>query len=168
MSRIKREVTMLSQAAEYALRAVVVLGAAQGDPLTTGQIAARAQIPAGYLAKILQVLGRAGLVAAHRGPGGGFRLARSPGELTVLDVIQAVDPWQRIERCPLKLAAHEHRLCPLHRRLDEGIARFEAYFGSLTLDQLVAEPDASRSLCEVSAHDGTHQGIAGCAPCTRP
>jgi Rrf2 family protein len=159
---------MLSQTAEYALRAVVILGAAGGDPLTTGQIAARARIPAGYLAKILQVLGRVGLVAAHRGPGGGFRLARRPGELTVLDVIQAVDPLQRIERCPLKLATHEHRLCPLHQRLDEGIAQFEAYFGSLTLDQLVAEQDSSRSLCEASADEGTHQGIAGCSPCTLP
>jgi Rrf2 family protein len=158
---------MLSRTVEYALRAVVALGAARGDPLTTGQIAAQAQIPVGYLSKILQVLGRAGLVAAHRGPGGGFRLARPPGELTVLDVIQAVDPLQRIERCPLKLAAHEHRLCPLHRRLDAGIAQFEAFFGSLTLDQLVAEQDSSRSLCEASAHERTHQGIAGCSPCTR-
>src|SRR5690349_17460564 len=119
---------MISQTGEYALRAVVCLGNEGGRPLTTQVIAERAQVPVDYLAKVLQGLGRAGLVRSRRGLGGGFVLARPLDELTVLDVVNAVDPLKRIERCPLGLAAHGRQLCPLHRRLDEGIALVESLY----------------------------------------
>jgi Rrf2 family nitric oxide-sensitive transcriptional repressor len=143
---------MISRTAEYALRAVVVLGSSPGGPLATQQIAARTRVPAGYLSKVLQALGRAGLVEAQRGLRGGFVLARSLDELTLLDVINAVDPLERIERCPLGLAAHGRRLCPLHRRLDQGMAQLEALFGGTTIGQLLAEQDPSQPLCEMVAH----------------
>jgi Rrf2 family protein len=60
-------------------------------------------VPAGYLSKVLQSLGRAQLVNSQRGLHGGFTLARAPSELTVWEVIQAVDPLQRIRSCPLGL-----------------------------------------------------------------
>jgi Rrf2 family transcriptional regulator, nitric oxide-sensitive transcriptional repressor len=147
---------MISQTAEYALRAVVVLGSSPGSPLTTQQIAARTRVPAGYLSKVLQALGRAGLVEAQRGLRGGFVLARSLDELTLLDVINAVDPLERIERCPLGIAAHGPRLCALHRRLDQGMAQLEALFGGTTIGQLLAEENLeqnpSQPLCEMVAH----------------
>ncbi len=138
---------MISQTAEYALRAVVLLGSSPGQPLTTQQVASQTQVPAGYLSKVLQALGRAGLVEAQRGLHGGFTLTQSLDELTVLDVINAVDPFKRIEHCPLKLAAHQGRLCSLHKRLDEGIAQVEALFGGTTIAELLAEPNPSRPLC---------------------
>ena len=58
---------MISRTAEYALRAVVVLGSSPGGPLTTHQIAEQTRVPSGYLSKVLQALGRAGLVEAERG-----------------------------------------------------------------------------------------------------
>lgn len=140
---------MFSQTAEYALRAVVALGTHGEGPLTTQQIAERTRVPAGYLAKVLQALGRAGLVEAQRGLRGGFVLTGSLGELTILDVLNAVDPLKRIEHCPLGLAAHGRRLCALHRRLDEGIAMVEALFGETTIADLIADPNPSRPLCEV-------------------
>src|SRR5438067_9463549 len=124
---------MISQTAEYALRAVVCLGTEGARPLTTQAIADRARVPAGYLAKVLQSLGRAGIVGSQRGLRGGFVLARTLDELTVLDVINAVDPLKRIKRCPLGLAAHGQRLCPLHQRLDEGIALVESLFEGTTI-----------------------------------
>ena len=101
---------VISQTAEYALRAVVVLGPQRGVPLTTRQIASRAQVPAGYLSKAVQALGRAGLVEGQRGLGGGFTLARPLKEITVLDVINAVDPVHRIDRCPLGRPEHRQRM----------------------------------------------------------
>jgi Rrf2 family protein len=143
---------MISRTAEYALRAVVVLGSSSGSPLATQQIAARTRVPAGYLSKVLQALGRAGLVEAQRGLRGGFVLARSLDELTILDVINAVDPQKRIDCCPLGLAAHGRRLCPLHRWLDQGMAQLEVLFGGTTIGQLLAEQDPSQPLCEMVAH----------------
>ena len=145
---------MLSQTAEYALRAVVALGSSRGGSMTTQQIASQTQVPAGYLSKVLQALGRAGLVEGQRGSGGGFVLARPVHQITVLEVINAVDPLQRIERCPLGRSAHEHRMCALHRRLDLGIALIEQVFGQTTIDELLDDSDPVRSLCEVAGDSG--------------
>ena len=150
---------MISQTAEYALRAVVALGSHRDGPLTTQQIAARTRIPAGYLSKVLQALGRAGLVCGQRGLGGGFALVRPLGEITVLDVINAVDPVQRIERCPLGRSEHQHRMCALHRRLDLGISLMEQVFGKTTIEELLDDSDPGRALCESTADPG--RGGAG-------
>ena len=139
---------VISQTADYALRAVVILGLNPGIPWTTRQIAAKTRVPSGYLSKVLQALGRAGLVEAQRGLYGGFVLSRSLDDLTILDVINAVDPVKRIERCPLGLAAHGTRLCALHQRLDEGLAQIEALFGGTTIGQLIAGQDQGKPLCE--------------------
>jgi Rrf2 family protein len=140
---------MISQTAEYALRAVVCLGASPGAPVTTQQLAETTLVPAGYLSKVLQALGKADLVTAQRGLGGGYILNVPLDKLTVLDVINAVDPVKRIERCPLGLVAHRRRMCSLHRHLDEGIALVQSHFGDTTIGQLLAEGNPSRPLCEV-------------------
>jgi Rrf2 family nitric oxide-sensitive transcriptional repressor len=139
---------MLSQTTEYALRLVVQL-ASQGDqPLTIPELARGTKIPEGYLAKVLRQLARAGLVHSQRGPNGGSVLARAPEEVTVLDVVQAVDPLKRIEVCPLGLRSHGANLCPLHRRLDQAIASVETAFRASSLAELLRDPQGSTPLCE--------------------
>jgi len=149
-------VDVISQTAEYALRAVVVLGSQPERALTAQQIAARTQVPAGYLCKVLQALSRAGLVRAQRGLGGGYEMSRGLDKLSVLDVINAVDPLKRIERCPLGLPTHNRRLCSLHTQLDQGIALVESLFAKTTIAQLVADRRPSRPLCEVAALGSSH------------
>ena len=152
---------MISQTAEYALRAVVYLGSQVGQPVTTQRVAAATRVPAGYLSKVLQALGKAGLVEAQRGLRGGYALARPLAELTVLEVINSVDPLQRITCCPLGLRAHGGTLCSLHRRLDEGIALIESLFRDTTIDQLLDARSPGRNpLCEAEPEaDGrTMQG----------
>jgi DNA-binding IscR family transcriptional regulator len=82
--------------------------------------------------------------------GGGFVLNHSLDDLTIRDVVNAVDPLRRIKRCPLGIAAHSRRLCPLHRRLDQGIALLDSFFGETTLRELLAEPDTRAPLCEAA------------------
>jgi hypothetical protein len=79
-------------------------------------------------------------------------------ELTILDVINAVDPLQRIDHCPLRIAAHGTRLCSLHRRLDEGIAQLEALFGGTTIGELLAEQEAGQPLCQKESSGPTAIG----------
>jgi Rrf2 family protein len=146
---------MISQTADYALRAVIVLGSNLEVPLTTQQIAARTRVPAGYLSKVLQALGRCGLVEAQRGLGGGYVLTRPLEELTVLEVINAVDPLKRIDHCPLGLPEHEGRMCSLHQRLDQGIALMESLYGGTTIGQLLAEENPSRPLCAAADSGGS-------------
>ncbi len=139
---------MFSQTVEYALRAVVHLADQAPSPRTTEQIAAATRVPKAYLSKVLQGLGRAGLVHAQRGSGGGITLVKSPSALTILEVVNAVEPIGRIRECPLGLAAHGVRLCPLHRRLDNALATVEEAFRRTTLAEILAEPTESVPLCD--------------------
>jgi Rrf2 family nitric oxide-sensitive transcriptional repressor len=138
---------IISQTAEYALRAAVLLARAEGGAMTTPQLAAASKIPAHYLAKILQEMRRAGLVESQRGLRGGFILARPAGDITALEVINALDPIERIHTCPLKLKSHGTQLCPLHRKLDDAIATVQSAFGASKLSDLASPaPNACRAL----------------------
>ena len=138
---------MISQTAEYALRAIVFL-ADQGVAKTTQQIAQATHVPAGYLSKVMQSLARAGLVSSQRGLHGGFTLAKKADKLTVWEVVDAVDPIQRIRTCPLGLKSHGANLCPMHRRLDDAMAMVENAFRGSTVQELLDEPTRSKPLCD--------------------
>jgi Rrf2 family protein len=148
---------MFSKKVEYALRAVVhlamvALQASKDDQApaarTVEQIAEATQVPPAYLAKVIQALVHAGVLYSQRGIGGGISLVKSPAELTILEVVNAVDPIQRINHCPLGLAAHGVNLCPLHRRVDSALALVEDAFRSTTLAEILAEPTTSVPLCD--------------------
>ncbi|MFO0916770.1 MAG: Rrf2 family transcriptional regulator [Planctomycetaceae bacterium] len=140
---------MFSQTVEYALRAVVHLADHSPAPRTTDQIAAATLVPKAYLSKVIQGLCRANIVQSRRGLGGGVALARTPAELTILDVVNAVEPIVRIRQCPLGLKSHGVHLCPLHRRMDQALGMVEAAFRDTTLAEVLAEPTQSHPLCEV-------------------
>jgi Rrf2 family transcriptional regulator, nitric oxide-sensitive transcriptional repressor len=139
---------MISRTAEYALRAMTFL--AQGAPAarTVREIHKATRVPEGYLSKVMQALTRAGLVRSQRGLHGGFTLEKDPADLTILEVVNAVDPVSRILTCPLGLESHGEKLCPMHRRLDDAIAMVEEAFRGSTLAELLAEPGDSTPLCE--------------------
>jgi Rrf2 family transcriptional regulator, nitric oxide-sensitive transcriptional repressor len=154
---------MFSQTAEYALRVVAFLAAAGGEAVTTKQISEGTRVPVGYLAKVLQSLSRGGIVRSQRGPHGGSVLARPAEELTIYDVIQAVDPIRRITSCPLGLKSHGSVLCPVHRRLDNALGLVERSFRDATIADLLTEPSRSKPLCDM---DGA--GKSAPVPLTLP
>lgn len=80
----------ISARADYAVRACLELAAAPG-PLTADDLAARQRIPAKFLSNILTELKHAGVVRSHRGPAGGYELYRPAAEITVADVVRAVE-----------------------------------------------------------------------------
>lgn len=139
---------MISRTAEYALRAMVYLAQYPGRSHTNQQIARGTRVPIGYLAKVLQNLSRAGLIISRRGLGGGFALAKPTHEISLYEVVQAVDPIPRIASCPLQLRAHRDKLCPLHRRLDSAWELVERSFRSTMLSDLIAEAGEGGVLCE--------------------
>ncbi len=139
---------MISQSAEYALRAVVWLASHPEGALSTPEIARRTAVPPGYLSKVLQALSRAGLVASTPGRTGGFVLAREPHRISVLDVINAVGRVQRIERCPLGRETHGDHLCPLHQRLDDVLAQAERVLAQTTVAEVLKGSACGRALCE--------------------
>lgn len=162
---------MFSQTMEYALRIMVYLASLSPAPTacpgqsarlpTIAQIAAATQTPVGYLAKVLRNLARAGLIRSRRGLHGGSVLARGPGEISVLDVVQAVDPILRIRSCPLGLKSHGVNLCPLHRRLDVAIGTVEQVFGNTTLAELVADSSPIRDRASHKSAKPRHRSRVG-------
>lgn len=134
---------MLSQTAEYALRAIVWIADHPDQPQTAGTIAAAMQVPRTYLSKVMRQLVEHEVVTAQRGKSGGFTLARPLKAISVLDVVNAVDPVQRIHTCPLHLERHKEKLCPLHRKLDAAAAALEKDFRCTSLLQLVGGQYAS-------------------------
>ena len=83
---------MISAKSDYAIRALIELAAAEGQPRTCSQIAAAQRIPRSFLGRILNDLRRSGLLHSQRGsPGGGWRLALSADAITLADVVTAID-----------------------------------------------------------------------------
>lgn len=86
---------MFSQTVEYALRAMVQLASDAPKASTTRHIAAKTKVPGAYLAKVLQSMRRAGLIHSRRGVGGGVSLARPASKISLMEVIDAVEPLPR-------------------------------------------------------------------------
>ena len=82
---------MLSQKARYALRALVALARTDGEQLTSGELAERADAPRKFLEAILLELSRRQLVVSRRGKFGGYTLARPPAEISFAEVIRVID-----------------------------------------------------------------------------
>ncbi len=142
---------MFSQTVEYALRAMVHLAIHAPHPQKTSDMATATRVPTAYLPKVLQGLRVENLVHLQRGVGGGVTLTRSPDEISILDVVQAVDPIQRITTCPLGLNSHGARLCALHRRMDDALQKMESAFRTTSLAELLNDPNPSIPLCESAA-----------------
>jgi Rrf2 family protein len=94
----------------------------------------------------MQQLVRAGILISQRGLGGGFSLARPASELSVYEVVQAVDPVSRILECPLKLPEHKEELCALHRRLDDVMEMVEHSFRLTSVADLLKKPTFPKAL----------------------
>lgn len=133
------------------MRASVYLAGEAAQARTTAQIAMSTLLPAGYLAKVMQSLSRAGIVKSQHGLNGGFTLAVDPKRLTVLAVINAVDPIRRYSDCPSRIASHGQRLCPLHQQLDQAVAKIEKQFRETTVAQLLEAPRECVPLCRFPA-----------------
>lgn len=105
-----------SRSAEYAIRAFVHLASVQeGKYAMVKQIAEQADIPSHFLAKILQQLARKGFLRSSKGPTGGFCLRLPAAELSLLQIVDAVDGLSDYERCPAGMAeCNDQAPCGMH------------------------------------------------------
>jgi Rrf2 family nitric oxide-sensitive transcriptional repressor len=139
---------MFSQTVEYALRAAVALASDSTAAQRVVDLAPATQVPPDYLAKVMNQLVRAQLVRAQRGRNGGYTLTRPPEHISLLEVVNAVDPLRRITHCPLNLRAHAGRLCGLHRKLDNALQHMEEALADSTLAEMAAGVEGVKPLCD--------------------
>lgn len=129
---------MLSQTAEYALRAMACL-AMCGTVMTAPALAEQARIPATYLSKVLRMLSVAKLVRGRRGIGGGYELAKSPENISLLQIIDAIDGVSEAGTPELSRPTGDGapRLKQLHGRIDQANQAFLDVLGSSSLLDVV-------------------------------
>ena len=105
-----------SRPCEYALRALTYITVnSDSELIRTQEIAEAEGLPAPFLAKLLQQLARSGILVSVKGPKGGFGLARPPKEISLLEVVTAIDGEDGFMRCAIGLAeCTDTAPCPLH------------------------------------------------------
>ena len=136
---------MLSQTAEYALRAVLFLADRDGEPASVDDIAERVGVPRNYLSKTLHRLARAGVLASARGKGGGFRLAVDPDRLALLRVIEPFDAMTGDRRCLLgRPQCSDRHPCPAHHQWRVVSEQVSTFFRERTVGDLVRGSHGSR------------------------
>lgn len=106
----------ISKKGDYAIRGMVYLAGQPPDRIVlVGEIARAMDVPPQFLAKILQQFGKLGLVRSFRGIGGGFQLARLPGEITLLEIVEAVEGPIMPNRCVISGGAcNREKGCTVH------------------------------------------------------
>ena len=149
---------MLSTTAEYALRIMIVLTELSGEPTTSEKVAGLTKVPTDYSVKVLQMLARSNLVKAQRGRGGGFEIDCDPDTTSLLDVVNAIDPLERIKSCPLGREDHSNSLCPLHTRLDQVVGLLQDSLGGMTLKSVIDGADGPALCMPAPIELGTGNG----------
>ncbi len=104
----------VSAKVDYAVRAAVEIAASHPDPIKRDQIAERQDVPAKFLEAILTELRHARLIQSQRGADGGHKLARPASEITIADIVRAVDgPLASIQGSPPESLNYEGRSAAL-------------------------------------------------------
>jgi Rrf2 family protein len=129
----------LSSEGRYALRALVYLARA-GEKVTADRISTDAYVPRRLLARILAKLSHAGLVESEQGRGGGSRLARPAGKITLREAVEAVEGPFGIVRCIIEdRACGEGAPCALHEAWEEGQQAILEYLGTQTIEEFISQ-----------------------------
>ncbi len=161
----------LSNRARYAVRALYDLAFSSADPDVPAQVrdvAGRQRIPMRFLEQIFQELKRAGLVESKRGPRGGFRLARSPDDVRLGDVLRAVEGPVALAPQPSRtIRKDRHHVADMREVADAFLADLgrsvERCFDDVTLRDLCARGEELGLRAGHSPHDPS-SGHAGHAP----
>lgn len=165
----------ITRAGEYGVLGLLALARRPvGEVVMVDVIAAEEEVPVSFLGKIFQSLSRAGIVKSARGSGGGFALCRTPAEITILQVIEAIEGPISLQRCLDEDSGCEHIAgCALCGLLTEAQDRVKDVFQATTLAELAgrhlpaglmkqarARGQAGITLTEISANGRSTPALA--------
>jgi Rrf2 family protein len=149
---------MISVTAEHALRALAEMAKRPpGEVILGKQLARIAEIPRNYLAKILWLLGNAGIIDATRGSGGGYRLRRDPRKIRLIEVVELFDRASRNPHCFLSCHREctDADSCAAHVRWREVREAFDGFLESTTVAEIA---ESSRNAASRPGGRGQSQG----------
>jgi len=133
----------LTTKGRFAVTAMIDLAMQGGsEPVTLAEISERQRISLSYLEQLFGKLRRRALVSSVRGPGGGYQLARKAEQLSVAEIIRAVDEPIDATQCGGRENCHDDRKCLTHDLWASLNERIFDYLNSVSLAQLVAKAQA--------------------------
>jgi len=155
----------LTTKGRFAVTAMIDLALRQdGGPVTLAGIAERQKISLSYLEQLFGKLRRHELVSSVRGPGGGYCLAKADAEITVADIIQAVDEPLDATQCGGKQNCHDEHRCMTHDLWTNLNKRMYEYLHSVKLGDLVRQQhERIRDEKVVRDHRGNPRSMAASA-----
>lgn len=110
---------LISRNTDYAVRAVCYMARKNKDTVSAYELVKTLKIPRPFLRKILQALHKKGLLESYKGVGGGFRLARKPGKIYLVDLIEVFQGPIKLNECLFKKEiCPNQRSCFLKRKID--------------------------------------------------
>ncbi len=132
----------LSTKGRYAVTAMMDLALhdRQG-PVTLADISNTQGISLSYLEQLFAKLRKSGLVEGVRGPGGGYRLAKMPNQITVAKIITAVDENVDVTRCGGKADCQNGERCLTHELWNDLSDRLYEFLDDISLDQFIDRPE---------------------------
>ena len=138
----------LTRESEYALLGLAfVASRPSGEVVPLAEIAAAKRLPRTFLAKTFQKLARHGLVVSHRGPGRGYALARRPAQISLRQVLEAIEGPDLFSRCLFwNTHCSDTNPCLLHRHMKSLVPDVRGALDRLTLVDLVGQRKRTRTL----------------------
>jgi Rrf2 family protein len=133
---------MLSNTCKYAVRSVIYLSVygEEGKKLGIKQIAPALDIPTPFLAKILQTLVKHNILISTKGPNGGFGLARSAEEITLMDIVEIIDGMAIFDTCLVRNSTcSDDEPCGLHATVTAVRKELRNSFENQTINDLASE-----------------------------
>lgn len=131
---------MMTRSGIHAIRAMVILASMKpGEYCGTSVIAESTDAPRNYLGKLLLTLSRRGLVDSQKGLGGGFRLSRSPDEISLLDIIESIEDVARWKECAFGgKVCSDATPCVVHHRWTHVREAYMSFLRGTSVAELVA------------------------------
>ena len=112
---------LFSKKCEYALQAILLMAVSEHITVYSAEeISKKLSIPKEFISKILQSLTESGLIESKKGKSGGFKLAKQPSEIKLIDIVKAIDGLESFNNCVLGFPnCSDINPCPLHDKWGE-------------------------------------------------
>lgn len=155
----------LSTKGRYAVTAMMDLALHDNDgPVTLSEISTCQGISLSYLEQLFSLLRQAKLVEGVRGPGGGYRLGRPPAQISVADIIIAVDESLDNTNCKGNLDCNKGERCLTHHLWNDLSEKLLAFLSDITLLDFIKDPEVKKIAVRM---DGTAHRISTMFPVSK-
>lgn len=143
---------MFSKSCQYGLQAMLYIAmySSKDTNVELKQIADDQDIPRHFLSKILQQLVKSNLLISMKGPTGGFRLAKAPEKLMLIEIIDAIDGLEVFNKCGLGFKqCNDKKPCPIHDEYKKVRKQVENLFRNTSLQDMVEDVKLGKSILSI-------------------